>query len=679
MLLAQRQAFGADNPLPRLQLADALAPMAMAESVQSAAGSSGNITPLQLQLTAEPQDFPDDDEDIPDLTRSGLPERERRSAEQAEIPNETTKKREPFNKNLFGMTLAPIRWGGYTQDFFRYTQNTEQSPTLDHSQQLDLHAESYIWQPWFALVNGNIGIGRGVQSSDNNGDTKVNSLTGTGTLQVFPQSRFPFTASFSASDSTTNSSLSESGTRSERFSFRQQYRPKTGNATFAATYDNSVIRNRTSGDDSVINWRGMYGDQIGFHGISVELTRTESEREQGREGLLLDAINATHSYSPKPGLSITSTAHLSDSEQRQFQDIASQLVDTTHSRYLQASSSANWRPKEDLPLNFSGGINFFKVESDVNGGDPSESQSLNGNLGVSYFFNPTPQLTIGLSGSVMALTATSDEIDQRSVYFTENATANYAGDPLTLGNFSYNWNLNSNVIHQTLKSNLTESSSTYSMTAGGSHNLNRMFRLNETSTINLAINQSLTSRWSGQSDQNSTLSTGGNVSWQVTPSNSTSASIHLSATDTRMMGSQTSDSQYLTLQGNGRIQLSGYSNLTATAGFQWNRQGASSTDANSQAPVSTYTNINIAYQHSRAFKINNLSYTAQGTWNMQNTDSGDQGGAGGNEPLIGYSLDQRLQYRLGRIDLGAAATFTYQDGKENALLWLHVGRTFGNY
>lgn len=570
-----------------------------------------------------------------------------------------------------GIGLAPIRWGGYTTDTFRLSQSSEHSTIIDHSQRLDLRASSYIWQPWFASVSGGMGLAKGLlDSGDSSGENKSASLTGFGDMTLFPQSRFPFSAAFSVSDSTTSSSITTDDMKSKRLSLRQTYRPETGDSNFTASYQNSTMTSKLSGDDVVEAMQGSYATSIGNHRLGFDAERTETSRSQKSEGLLLDTLNLRHSYSLGPSFTIESNARRTDTTLRLRNSTG--FLDSV-AEYLQASSYATWHPRENLPLNLTAGISLFTAESTINGAS-SESETLSGNLAATY--SPTQNLSLGVNGSIAAVSSGNNAT---TIITTENANATYSGDPLSFGKFSYQWNVSGNVGNQSEGS----SGSNQSLSAGASHGLSREFHLSERTALNFNVNQSFTNYWGGEVGQYSNLSNSGSLSLALNASESMSGTLSLSATDTRTMGSQTSENQFISLQGNGRAQLSIYEMVSVNAGVQWNRQGGGSiggNDGQSVAETDTvYTSGSASYQHSRAFGVNNLRYSLLANMNIQQANARLLGDINADTNPMGYSLDQHLDYRIGRIDMSLTGTVSVQDGKENALLFFRIGRAFGNY
>lgn len=588
----------------------------------------------------------------------------------APLPVKDTKPVEKDNvKTNFG--LAPIRWGGYTADTFRLSQSSDQPRSLDHSQRLDLRASSYLWQPWMATVSGGVGLAKGLFTSDDNtGDSDSTSITGFGDLTLFPQSRFPFTAGFSVTDSTSSSEITTDDMRSKRFSLRQTYRPETGNTNFTASYQNSTMSSKLNGDDVVENWQGVYATTIGKHTVGIDAERAESSRTQNTEGLLMDTFNARHSFSSGPNLTIDSNLRHTSTNLRNRTGID---LNSSVSKYLQAGSSVTWRPRESLPLNITGGVSLFKAESDVNGSS-SSSDVVSGNLAATY--NPTRNLSLSVNGSVSA--ASADEAGTNLIT-TQNASASYSGDALNFGKFSYHWNVSGTVSNQTD----SDSSAMQALSLGASHGLSRDYLLTQRSSLNLNLNQSAIQFWGGDLGQYTNLNHSAALAYSINPSDMMSGSLTLSATDTRSIGSQRTENQFISLQGNGRAQLSTYETATLNAGLQWSRQGGSDGDQTGGAEVpessSLYTTGSFSYQHARAFGVNNLRYSLVANLNAQQANARLLGDVDATTNPVGYSLDQHFDYKIGRIDMNLTGTISSQDGEHNALLFFRIGRAFGNY
>jgi hypothetical protein len=83
--------------------------------------------------------------------------------------------------------------------------------------------------------------------------------------------------------------------------------------------------------------------------------------------------------------------------------------------------------------------------------------------------------------------------------------------------------------------------------------------------------------------------------------------------------------------------------------------------------------------HSRAFGVPRLRYSLLFNINTAHTNARLLGDADADRTRNGYTLDQHLDYQIGRMDARLTATRAVQDGEENAMIYLQIGRAFGNY
>lgn len=146
----------------------------------------------------------------------------------------------------------------------------------------------------------------------------------------------------------------------------------------------------------------------------------------------MDTFSARHSYSSGPSLTIDSNLRQTSTTLRTK---LGAVMNASASDYIQAGSSLTLRPWETLPLNLTAGISLFKAESEFNG-TSSASEVMSGNLAATY--NPTRNLSLGVNGSVAAVTAGESGTN---LITTESANATYSGDALNFGKFSYHWNV----------------------------------------------------------------------------------------------------------------------------------------------------------------------------------------------------------------------------------------------
>ncbi|MBL8448043.1 MAG: hypothetical protein JNJ44_11590, partial [Zoogloeaceae bacterium] len=107
--------------------------------------------------------------------------------------------------------VAPIRWGGTVSAGLRRRDSDAGGSTSESFYEARLRVASYLIEPWIARVSGDLSFF--LLNSDAEGGTfgankqRGMVVSGTGTLNLFPQSRFPFQASYAVSDSRNDGRL----------------------------------------------------------------------------------------------------------------------------------------------------------------------------------------------------------------------------------------------------------------------------------------------------------------------------------------------------------------------------------------------------------------------------------------------------------------------------------------
>ena len=564
--------------------------------------------------------------------------------------------------------IAPIRWGGDVSESLRWRRYTTGSTssavsTLDNMQMLNLRASSYIWQPWIATVDGGIGLLHSNQSTTSSVSTSSNSntITGNAGLSLFPRSRFPFRASYDVSDSRTSTSLvsAEGDYSSKRLGLSQSYRTVSGDSNFSVNYDQSTLSSSSFGDDIVSSLKGVYSTRFGTtQTAGMTVFHTESSQQGGNSGLDLNGFTAQHNYRSDSQLTVDTTASLTDSV---WNTESLGTSNSSASRYLQAGTSASWRPDEEMPLYINGGVHFFKGESRYASTD-SNTQSVGGNIMASY--NPTRNIALSASGNATSV----DSSGVSSLTTTQAVNASYNADVIKFGkDLSYNWNASSSLSNQTSSNNTNNQR----ITLSGSHSLFYPYLISSGSALNFTASQSLSNSFDRLYGTSNTLTHNGSMSWNAAQTESLSGSANVSVGDARTFGYGESDYQFAFMHLNGKKQFSMNSSLGANAGINWDRQGLT-------GRTSTGITGSVSYLHSRAFNVRGLRYSIIGTANTTTYDERLLGNVDAQRTQSGYSLEQYLNYRIGKLDTSLAAILSRYDGKDNASIFVRIGRFFGN-
>lgn len=595
----------------------------------------------------------------------------------------------------FKYALAPIVWGGDISETLTKSFNANGANRLQNMQRANVRARSYIWQPWLAQVGGGIGLVRSKDSDSSSLPSGYTTLVGHGSLSVLPSSRYPFSASFRVDDSRANYALTPiMGSVYRSVDIRQSYRPISNTSISMATYarytfgtrylNNSPAGNDTTNthwtlrhDYSPLNstsrygigydrnvwntvegggnasWglQGNYSTSFDKQSFGIDAHRTESFYALNGADYASSGATMRHGYRPDARLSVTSSASIDQSNMS-----ANKSYNT---RYLQANTASSWQPDQDLPLyvNASARIYDSSFERD---GVLNTSQNQVVSAGARYAH--TRNLSYALDGSVA--NSKTNGLSNRTI--AENGSVNYTADPTKFGNASYNRNANGSVNFQ---SN-TASPSNRTLTGGVGHGLGIPYYLDSGASLNFGINESFLARNDRINGQNRTLSHAGNMSWQPVSRGTLTGGVNANVSDIRNVGGDEElHYQAASLGANVQDQISANSSMRANASLQWTANKLLGSYSNS-------ANANMDYRHARAFDVKGLRYELKFNVNKQVSRSQDA-------TLTPYntssaSLDQHLDYGIGRTNLRLSLGLARYGNDTSKSIMLHLGRRFGN-
>jgi hypothetical protein len=584
-----------------------------------------------------------------------------------------------------GWGLAPVRWGGQLGTLARRNSSSGGASSSDLQEFLSLRAASYIYQPWFAQVNGNVQLTNNQSSSSGGGSGSTNSqqqgrgISGGGTLRLFPVSRFPFQANYDVSDSRNNADLVSSNYTNTRFGARQNYQPEDGAYTLTGGYDSSTINSSDFGKDSVATWFGGFSRNTDIQSMQGNLNYSQSDRSQNGDSSRLLSFDSRHTYRIEENLSYDSLATIVDNT---LNYTTPSGVSSNHGRYMQFNSNLTWRPEdEDIPLYVTGGWRSLSALSETNG-TSSTSQSMGVNLSATYM--PTANLSLSGNG-LMTRLANSTGGSQLLTLIGGGAT--YTGDPLNFGNYSYNWSAGASGSQQSGGGGTGNAglNSNTSLTGQFNHNLSRVIGAGEADSWYLTVGQSLAETSSTQVGNTSSLTNSAGVSYRAIAGDAYNGTASFNANDMLTTGANAGHFRYFNLQLNGQAQFTTRSSGSINLTFQWSEHKDTQVQNNTvyfnSAAQASATNIfgSAVFQHQRAFGVPGLRYTMSFNANTLARDDRLAGDVNASVERVTYSFDNRFDYRIGLLDFQLKGLVTETAGKKNALIFLKATRDFGRY
>ena len=241
--------------------------------------------------------------------------------------------------------------------------------------------------------------------------------------------------------------------------------------------------------------------------------------------------------------------------------------------------------------------------------------------------------------------------------------ADYNSDETPFRSAFRRWNANGGLDYQT-----SSATAAYLTTfAGAGQGLRLPYALDR-GAMDFNFNQALSVRDGGVLGQTNTLTHNGGVTWKPESGETLSGAVNFTVSDMLTFGDISSHMQSANLGVNALHKTSANSSTTAGAALEWrgNERGQSSTSAN----------VNVKYNHARAFNVKGLRYAL--TLQVNTFQSEDAYGQNTASSRDGYLADQTLQYAIGRAYLRLNGAVAKRGNVKNSLIVLQLGRSFGD-
>lgn len=581
------------------------------------------------------------------------------SAEESSAPTERTTLR-----------LAPIRFaisgGGNINYLLRhdrdpYGNSTNQSAGIMVFS--SIQAYSFIWQPWFARVGAGLGLelSNNRSSSTQSESSKSTSvgISGNASLNLIPQSRFPFGASLFKRNSRQKSGLNANDSSGQTFGL---YLTQGYSSRNSLTQGNMAYNYTASQDTrSNPNKKNTFSLDLSHQPFIYHIYRIGANIAREYRPLidyrsLINTLNSGYTYKPSVTFSVTSALNLYKASYRQANNSSS-----TSSQQFNTLSA--WRP-QNSSLTLTGSARIYKFQSSSNTISSRQSDLTNIYLGAYYVLSQG----IRASGSIIV----TDSLGTQTLATNATLTSVKAFTDVTnISGFVYKRYISGSLSNQNRStSGSSQSSSTsQSLSLSAGHSLTNNTRLYGSpliSNVNQIISSSISS--SASTSPNAHLSTSGSMAWaragQKDRSNTT---VRLSASDSRDLSSNSNRTpmQIFNLQAGRNEGLARNQSLYGNLTMQLTRQGASST---TQSSRSSSANANLNYKHMRAFNVPRLLFISTiriDHNNLINKQTEDI-----------FSWENNLLYTIGKTDLGLYVIYMESNNIKHSSLTFKASRSF---
>jgi len=582
---------------------------------------------------------------------------------------------------MFGWEIPPVRWGGslgYTHQ--RSSSNNGYSST-SQGVFANLSASSYLYAPWFARVSARLGIT--TSSSESAGavggtgeSNRSSNVVGGGEINMFSSSRYPFRAYFDRTDSRASGILVTNDYVSNRFGMTQNFRSEDGNSGGNLIFDRSEVNTSNGQRDEVTALSGGYSTQLGVVQNSINGRYSLGQRTGTGDHARLIGLNSSHIANISDTLNWGATMNYTDSDIRTSSGLGNAI--SNRGRYLQLYTYGSWLPDfedlDDLPLTLSGGLRYTSQDTQF-GNDGFNANTLGANLSALY--RHSNNLSLSLNGAMNQL----NQSQGASQTITQlGSSINYTGNPLSFGNFSYNWNTGANANWQSA----VASTPANSVTSGqASHNLSRIFTLSPGQTLSFNGSQSLNVINSALVGTTQSLTHTVSANLGMTAAERFSGSVSTMISDVRTTGYLEQSYRVLNVGFFGQGQLSQISSANVNLMFNWSDQSFKTVDSFgiplTQNAQHMTLNGSASYNHLRFAGVRGLRYTLSFAADTRLRDDRLYGNTNSEIDRARFTLTNRLEYRIGLLDFRLSLINNEVGGKKNALLFFQVSRQIGSF
>lgn len=565
------------------------------------------------------------------------------------------------------LQLAPIRWRGSVGLEYRLVQTDEGARRGQLVEFSSLDMSTFVGQPWLVQVRANLGILAYQQrfSGDPNvsgalGAERAASLTGGGTVAVFPTSRFPFTATFESSDSRASGEATASDYTNQMLALRQAYRSPLGDQVYGASFERSTLTSESFGRDTVTALTGtMQRTFSGQQSVDVSGGYSQNRRSGSGDGSDVGRLSARHSWRPTDLATVESFAAFSSTEFDSAGGLGS------NSRFFQVNSFGTWRPEEESPFFLTGGLRMADATFGSAGAETS-SRTIGANVAGSYAITEHASMVASASVASLQGEGASDLVSTQSV------AANYSPAPIPLGPVAYSWNTSVSANNQTGGSD--EIGNQHALVAQANHQVSSGTSLGARASLNTNVNQGVSVLQDSVRGLTRTLSHSGSVSLRITPTAGSDAFLSLSAGDSRSQGAREDEFQLINLQATGQLQLGVFSLFSANFTAQAIRQLL---DGEAEPETTLMRSGTLSYQHLRVFGVPRLRWISTATFNDTTLESRLLGDVNAVRDQYTQLFESRLQYDIGRLEMRLGTRLAKIDGRTDRQLFFRVTRQFG--
>jgi hypothetical protein len=550
-------------------------------------------------------------------------------------------------------------WGELSSAYYETDSGSDRGDSSSWINTGTLAGSSYIWRPWFALVSG--GLSLSIAETDTTGQpTTTNEfITGNGRLDLFPRSRFPFSAYYSEGRNRFDDTVFRGDAETTKYGAMQSYRSLDGRHNYLAEYENNQSDSDDRNDFQSENLTFSALNRLGDHLLDSEIVletvdNTTTGQEIDRYGLIVD-----HSLGDRRDFTIENLLSTFTTE-NDFFDFDSE-VETT-----QLSSNVFWRPGGSRDLRLTGSLRLNETQVNDRIRAPVLSQrferkttSTNVSQGLIYQYSNNLQFSESVS-------ATSTEFDGDQVStFNEFLNARYISDPVITDYGDYAWNAS------TAFSNFhgdIESRQALSNQFG--HSLTKTYARENRYQLQTSLNQSFSYIYLTENSDEKVVDHSYSMTWSDA-SIQTQNTIRFFISDSRTLNEDEDYFQVADLQYTGTNRLSRYSQLSGNMSLQFSRQKFERLQSEE-----TSVNGQLSYRRIQVFQVPGLTFFSELQASRLEFEREQVSQTIDTDTNVLW--ENTLLYNIGRLEVSVELDYVKVRDEYDQLFKFEITRSFGD-
>jgi len=561
---------------------------------------------------------------------------------------------------LAAQDSGPVRVWGELSSAYRVRESVDgDSENTNWLNTGTISASSYIWRPWFALVNGSLSLSVEENEDEGQGKSEDEFATGDFYFSLFPTSRFPFRAYYIESrDQFDNNSL-RFDIETTEYGVSQQYRSLDGRHNYLAEFENNQQDNSERNNFIAESLLLSADDRIGDHVLETDLKRDTVDSRSSDERAETYSITLDHFYGDTTNWSIENLLSTSATE-NDFSE-SSNDIETS-----QLASFASWHPRNRKDLKLTGSLRLSETRQQQQSDDvmatdagESEAETANLNQGLVYDYSDNLQLSESINANYF-------EDESRDLFTANEAlAARYTSDRVGTGLGDYGWSAGTtyNNVHGDVERE-------HSLATQFSHSLLNDYSNAVEYQLRSNLTQSFTYTSQSEREDQKSIDHSYSITWSNTALKQQNL-LRLFISDSRSLNRDDDNFQLVNLQYTGANSITRYSQLSGNATLQYSRQ-----QTEGMQSKQTVSNGQLEYRHSRVFQLPGMFFTS--LLKLSERQSETERLIEDNDSATQVSWENSLLYRIGRLETQLDIDFIKIGDDYDRLFMFQLTRSFGD-